>query len=109
MSKVDFSKIATKYEEVSLSKIQKPVILIGLIDIRNSDDILDLGCGTGHLTRKLRELTNGRIVGVDPAEGMIKEQEIFLLTLENLGFFLKQAMNIESCLKNMDLGWFYLK
>ena len=73
MGKVDFSKIATKYEEVSLSKIQKPVILIGLIDIRNSDDILDLGCGTGHLTRKLRELTNGRIVGVDPAEGMIRE------------------------------------
>lgn len=56
-----------------MSKIQKPAILIGLIAIRNNDDILDLGCGTGHLTRKLRELTNGRIVGVDPAEGMIKE------------------------------------
>lgn len=73
MSKLNFSKIATKYEEVSLSRIQKPVVLIGLIDIHKSDDILDLGCGTGHLTRKLRELTNGRIVGVDPAEGMIKE------------------------------------
>lgn len=41
--------------------------------IRDNDDVLDLGCGSGHLTIKIRSLTNGRVVGIDPSEGMIKE------------------------------------
>jgi len=41
--------------------------------IGNNDDVLDLGCGTGHLTKKIRSLTNGKVVGIDPSEGMIKE------------------------------------
>lgn len=41
--------------------------------IGDNDDVLDLGCGSGHLTRKIRGLTNGKVVGIDPSEGMIKE------------------------------------
>ncbi len=75
MSKINFTEIATKYERDSL--IQKSVanILIGLIDIGKNDNILDLGCGTGHLTRKLREMTSGKVIGVDASYGMIKEAQ----------------------------------
>jgi ubiquinone/menaquinone biosynthesis C-methylase UbiE len=73
MRRVDFSKIAAKYENYSLVQKSAGEELLKLLEIRNTDNVIDLGCGVGNLTRKLRELTNGRIVGVDPAEGMIKE------------------------------------
>ena len=49
--------------------------LISLIDIRRDDDVLDLGCGTGSLARKIRAITDGRVMGIDPSEGMIREAE----------------------------------
>ena len=73
MSKIDFSKIATEYEECSTVQKSASEILLKLLRIGDNDDVLDLGCGTGHLTRKIRSLTNGKVAGVDPSEGMIKE------------------------------------
>ena len=73
MSKVDFSKIATKYEDYSLVQKSAADTLFKLLEIGNSDDVLDLGCGVGNLTRKIREITKVRVVGIDPSEGMIRE------------------------------------
>ena len=58
-----------------LASLQKSAseILLKLLKIKDTDDILDVGCGTGHLTRKLRSLTKGKVVGIDPSKGMIKE------------------------------------
>ncbi len=42
-------------------------------EIGENEDVLDLECGTGHLTRKIRSLTKGKVVGINPSEGMIKE------------------------------------
>jgi ubiquinone/menaquinone biosynthesis C-methylase UbiE len=37
-------------------------------------DIVDVGCGTGRLLRKIRERwPSARLIGVDPAEGMVKK------------------------------------
>lgn len=73
MSIVDFSKIATKYK--SHSSIQKSAgeVLLKLLKIRDTDDVLDLGCGVGNLTMKIRELTKAKVIGIDSSEGMIKE------------------------------------
>ena len=48
-------------------------VLLKLLEIRDNDDVLDLGCGVGNLTRKIREITKGKVVGIDPSEGMIRE------------------------------------
>lgn len=73
MSKIDFSKIASEYEEYATVQKSASEILLKLLKIGDNDDVLDLGCGTGHLTRKIRSLTNGKVVGIDPSEGMIRE------------------------------------
>jgi ubiquinone/menaquinone biosynthesis C-methylase UbiE len=39
----------------------------------NNDDFLDLGCGVGNLTLKIREITKAKVMGIDPSEGMIKK------------------------------------
>lgn len=73
MASNDFSRIATDY--ATNSHVQKAASdeLFRLLDIKEADDVLDLGCGTGNLTRRIRAITKGRVVGVDGAEGMISE------------------------------------
>jgi len=73
MGKVDFSGIAAKYEHHSFLQESAADVLWELMEIGDNDDVLDLGCGVGNLTRKIRGLTRGRVVGIDPSEGMIKE------------------------------------
>jgi len=73
MSKVDFSGIAAKYEHYSVLQKSAADVLLGLLEIGDNDDVLDVGCGVGNLTNKIRGLTRGRVVGIDPSEGMIKE------------------------------------
>jgi len=73
MDRINFSKIAARYEDHSLVQRSAAELLLNLLEIEESDDALDMGCGTGNLTEKIREMTGGRVVGVDPSEGMIKE------------------------------------
>jgi trans-aconitate 2-methyltransferase len=69
----DFSEIARRYERDSLVQRSAADRLVDLLQIGPSDDVLDLGCGTGHLTCRLAQSTSGRVVGVDASAGMIAE------------------------------------
>ena len=111
MNGVDFSKIATKYEDYSSVQKSAAEILLNLLKIGNTDDVLDLGCGVGSLTRKIKEITNGKVVGIDPSEGMIKEAIEKSRGLD-IAFEVKTAEKIEyeSCFNvifcNSSLQWF---
>ncbi|WP_202319022.1 class I SAM-dependent methyltransferase [Archaeoglobus neptunius] len=71
--KSGFFKNCYGYEKYATVQKSASEILLKLLKIGENDDVLDLGCGTGHLTRKIRSLTKGRVVGIDPSEGMIRE------------------------------------
>jgi ubiquinone/menaquinone biosynthesis C-methylase UbiE len=58
-------KLCEKYYTLS--------ILFELLDIQPNDNVLDLGCGTGHITKLIRENTEGKVVGVDSSAGMIEK------------------------------------
>ncbi len=73
MGDYDFSEIAWEYESLATVQRSASEILLSLLKIRETEDVLDLGCGTGSLTRMIRKLTKGRVVGVDPSEGMLRE------------------------------------
>lgn len=73
MEKVDFSFLAEKYEEYASAQKTAAAILLSLLDVKGYEDVLDLGCGTGAVTRQIRQMTNGRVVGIDPSLNMIKE------------------------------------
>jgi trans-aconitate methyltransferase len=70
---MDFSMIATDYEAYSSVQKSAAEVLLKILEIGDLDDVLDVGCGTGHLTRKIRELTKGQVTGIDPSDGMIQE------------------------------------
>jgi ubiquinone/menaquinone biosynthesis C-methylase UbiE len=69
----DFSEISKKYENDSVVQKSASEILFDLLEIQPQDDVLDLGCGTGHLSRCIRDKTSGRVVGVDASAGMIEK------------------------------------
>ncbi len=68
-----FDRISDRYREKSLVQQKAALKLIGLLDIGSSDDIIDIGCGPGHITNMLSNMTQGRVTGIDISEGMIKQ------------------------------------
>lgn len=78
MKNIDFTGVASKYEKNSLVQSAAGQELLNLLDIKQTDNVLDLGCGVGHITKKIREKTQGVIVGIDPSPGMIEQARINL-------------------------------
>ena len=72
MEPFDFTFIARRYERDAEVQRGAAEILLDLLSIRSPEDVLDLGCGTGHFTARLREITSGRVEGIDPASGMVE-------------------------------------
>jgi len=75
MTGTNFSVIAERYERDALVQKSASERLLSLLKIGGSDRVLDLGCGAGNITRRLRELTCGRVAGCDPAPEMIRQAQ----------------------------------
>lgn len=69
----DFSQIATAYQHRAVVQQSAGEALLEMLDIKPGEDVLDLACGPGALTARIRERTDGRVVGCDAAPGMIAE------------------------------------
>ncbi len=69
---MNFSDIAGEYERLASLQRSAGERLLSLLRIARDEDVLDLGCGTGGLTRRIRKLTAGRVVGVDPSPAMLE-------------------------------------
>ena len=54
----DFSKISKNYKKKGVIQKSASDFLLGLLDIKEIDDVLDLGCGPGHLTKLIRKISN---------------------------------------------------
>jgi ubiquinone/menaquinone biosynthesis C-methylase UbiE len=85
------SKTLTELVEKAKSAAET---LFKLLSIGNNDNVLDLGCGVGNLTRKIREMTKGEVVGVDPSRGMIREAISGSRSL-NITFEVRSAEELE--------------
>lgn len=69
----DFSRMAASYQQRAVVQQSAGEVLLEMLDIKPGEDVLDLACGPGALTARLRERTGGRLVGCDAAPGMIAE------------------------------------
>jgi len=82
MSKFEFD--GEKYKQASKHQKEWGNKLISGININGNENILDLGCGDGALTKQLSTLVpNGKVIGIDASVGMIqtaKELETANLT-----------------------------
>jgi trans-aconitate methyltransferase len=69
----DFDAISKSYEKTSIIQVSSASMLFSLLTIKENDDVLDIGCGTGKLTKKIYDISQGNVVGIDASLGMINE------------------------------------
>lgn len=63
---------AARYEQVSTVQEAWAEQLLEMLDLRGDETVLDAGCGSGRVTRRLLErLPRGRVVAVDASEQMV--------------------------------------
>jgi trans-aconitate methyltransferase len=63
---------AEKYDSVRAPQIDAGRELIAMAKVKETDSILDIGCGTGKLTFELaRMASQGCVTGIDPSEEML--------------------------------------
>jgi trans-aconitate methyltransferase len=66
-----FSSLSDEYQQKASLQQDASIKLFELLALGKGENVLDLGCGPGHLTRKIRDWTTGVVFGVDPSETMI--------------------------------------
>ena len=73
VSSTNFSSVADRYLRSSLVQKSASATLLSLLDLQPGENVLDVGCGTGNITREIRTITNGRTTGIDLSPEMIRE------------------------------------
>ncbi|CDW76070.1 UNKNOWN [Stylonychia lemnae] len=70
-----YAKIVRKYRQsknVPWRRFCETPSFLKLVGKLTNEDVIDLGCGEGFYTRKLRQLTTGKVFGVDFCDNFIK-------------------------------------
>jgi ubiquinone/menaquinone biosynthesis C-methylase UbiE len=68
---------------------------LALMDLRPSDRILDVGCGSGWLVRRLAALVpKGSVMGIDVSDEMIRRAQVASAAVPNAQFFRGTAEEI---------------
>jgi trans-aconitate 2-methyltransferase len=66
-----------QYEKFKREREQPFVDLVALIDKRENQRVIDLGCGTGELTEKLSQILPGsKVLGIDSSPEMLKKANV---------------------------------
>jgi trans-aconitate methyltransferase len=73
MPRAHFDDLAATYEQNAVVQKGAAEVLLQFLQISAAEDVLDVGCGTGHPTRRIRQLTRGRVEGVDASASMVAE------------------------------------
>lgn len=108
----EFNQIARRYEKESVVQKAAAELLLSLLEIGPREDILEVGCGTGHLAAHISQLTSGRVLGIDAASGMIAEAQSKYAS-ERLSFELTSAEDLsverdfDAIFCNSAMQWFH--
>ena len=78
---------ADKYDSVKAPQIDAGRELISLAQVKEADEVLDIGCGTGKLTLELARLASkGNVLGIDPSREMLEKAREVSGQVPNLRF-----------------------
>lgn len=104
-----FDKVSGYYKDKALIQQTAASNLLSLMEIRKSDNILDVACGPGHIANKLSKITSGKVTGIDISEGMIQQAKNFYpdmdfrhIAAEDIDY--ENEFDIAFC--NSSLMWF---
>ncbi len=71
-SKEELEYFVKKLELQSLETAEERIPLYIEVGLKDANIVLDVGCGTGHVTRDIANFSKGKIVSVDGSKDMLK-------------------------------------
>ena len=83
-SKEDFDDFIKKLELQALETAEERIPLYLEVGLKDARLILDVGCGSGIVTRDIARLTKGKVIGIDGSNDMIKVAEKVLKDYKNV-------------------------
>ena len=79
-----------------------------MIDLENMGKILDVGCGTGAVTRDIAQITRGHVTGIDIDQRKLERAEEYLVDLENVDLIHGNAQELAFGDGEFDLVIFHI-
>jgi len=83
-SKQDFNNFIKKLELQAIETAEERIPLYLEVGVKDADLILDVGCGSGMVTRDLAHLTKGKVIAIDGSEEMLKVADKILSVYNNV-------------------------
>ena len=93
-SKEDLKDFLKKLELQALETAEERMPLYLEVGLKDADIILDVGCGSGTVTRDIARLTKGRVIGIDGSRDMIKVAKNILKDCKNAELYVGSADTI---------------
>jgi SAM-dependent methyltransferase len=90
----DFSEFLKKLEFQAIETAEERIPLYLRIGIKDAETILDVGCGSGIVTRDLAHLTNGIVIGIDESSDMINEASSIVKQYKNISLVIGGAQHL---------------
>jgi len=84
----DFIK---KLELQALETAEERIPLYLEVGLKDAKSILDLGCGSGTVTKDIARFTKGRVIGIDGSKDMIKVARDVLKEYKNVELYVSSA------------------
>jgi ubiquinone/menaquinone biosynthesis C-methylase UbiE len=84
-----YATFVEKYKKSKLIPWRKYIetpSFLKLVGKLTTEDVIDLACGEGFYTRIMRDMTSGRVYGLDFSENMIKLAKWQLKDSDNITF-----------------------
>jgi trans-aconitate methyltransferase len=105
-----FDEVAARYDRHAVVQKDAGERLVELLALEGDEDVLDVGCGTGHMAAVMRPLTSGTIVGIDPSAEMIavaRERSLPYVRFEvKAAEELDESAAYDAVTSNSALQWF---
>ena len=90
----DFNEFLKKLDFQAIETAEERIPLYLKVGLKDASRILDVGCGSGIVTRDLAHLTNGLVVGIDESRDMIREAKKILKQYDNVELKVGSAENL---------------
>ncbi len=93
-SREDLDDFIKKLELQALETSEERIPLYLEIGLKEAGLILDIGCGSGMVTRDIAHLTKGKVIAIDGSEEMIKVAKNVLKMYKNVELRVGEAENL---------------
>ncbi len=93
-SKEDFKDFIKKLELQALETAEERLPLYLEVGLKDAKNILDVGCGSGTVTKDIAHLTKGKVIGIDGSGGMIAVAKNILNDYKNVELYVSSAETI---------------